>query len=97
MAVADARTAVAFTLSPGNAHDAPEGRRLMSRLERPAGATALVMDKACDLGFDPVVPPKSSRADPREYDRKLNKRRNEVELRGPCIYVGARLRPKTFG
>jgi len=79
----------------------------MSRLERPAGATALVMDKACednaarqlarDLGFDPVVPPKSSRADPREYDRKLNKRRNEVELRGPCIYVGARPRPKTFG
>ncbi len=46
----------------------------MSQPERPANAPALVMDKACednatrqlapDLGFDPVVPPKSSRVDP---------------------------------
>ncbi len=61
----------------------------MSRLERPAGAAALVMDKAyednatrqlaLDLGFDPVVPPKVNRADPWEYDREMYKRRNEVE------------------
>ncbi len=61
----------------------------MSQPERPANAPALVMDKACednatrqlapDLGFDPVVPPKSSRVDPWEYNRELYKRRNEVE------------------
>jgi len=32
-----------------------------------------------DLGFEPVVPPKSNRVDPWEYDRELYKRRNEVE------------------
>ena len=32
-----------------------------------------------DLGFKPVVPPKSNRVDPWEYDRELYKRRNEVE------------------
>ena len=32
-----------------------------------------------DLGFVPVVPPKSNRVDPWEYDRALYKRRNEVE------------------
>jgi len=47
------------------------------------------MDRACeddetrelaaDLGFIPVVPPKSSRAAPWEYDRELSQRRNEVE------------------
>lgn len=54
-----------------------------------APGTALVMDKAYeddatralarDLGFEPVVPPKSSRKEPWEYDRKLYRRRNEVE------------------
>ena len=61
----------------------------MSQLDRPSNAPALVMDKAyednatrqlaLDLGFDPVVPPKSNRIDPWEYDRELYKRRNEVE------------------
>jgi len=32
---ADARTAIAFALSPGNAHDAPQGRRLLKRLGQP--------------------------------------------------------------
>ena len=49
----------------------------------------MVMDRACednetrqlalDLGFVPVVPPKSNRLDPWEYDREMYKRRNEVE------------------
>ena len=61
----------------------------MSRLDRPADATALLMDKArednatrqlaLDLGFDPVVPPKHNRTDPWEYNKELYKRRNEVE------------------
>ena len=37
---------VAFTFSPSNAHDAPEGRRLMSQLESLANTLALVMDNA---------------------------------------------------
>ena len=32
-----------------------------------------------DLGFGPVVPPKTDRKEPWEYDRDLYKRRNEVE------------------
>jgi len=32
-----------------------------------------------DLGFEPVVPPKSNRIDPWEYDREMYRRRNEVE------------------
>jgi len=89
MVAADARTAVAFRLSPGNARDAPEGRKLLSGMKKPAGGPALVMDRACEdnatrqlalqLGFAPVVPPKSNRLNPWEYDRELCKRRNEVE------------------
>lgn len=30
-------------------------------------------------GFNPVVPPKSNRKEPWEYDKELYKRRNEVE------------------
>ena len=32
-----------------------------------------------ELGMTPVVPPKSNRKEPWEYDRELYKRRNEVE------------------
>ena len=46
MVAADARTAVAFTLSPGQAHDAPVGRNLLTAMERPADRPALVMDRA---------------------------------------------------
>jgi transposase len=34
---------------------------------------------ALDLGFIPVVPPKSNRLEPCEYEREMYKRRNEVE------------------
>ena len=34
---------------------------------------------ALDLGFIPVVPPKSNRLSPWQYDRGMYKRRNEVE------------------
>lgn len=32
-----------------------------------------------DLGFEPVVPPLSTRTEPWEYDRELYKKRNEIE------------------
>ncbi len=73
---ADARTAVAFSLSPGQAHDAPEGRKLLQRMDRADTPRALIMDRAhegdktreqaVELGYEPVVPPKRNRVDPWE-------------------------------
>ena len=89
MVAADARTAVTFCLSPGQAHDAPEGRRLLQSLGPANRPIHLLMDRAyegnetrqlaLDLGFIPVVPPMRTRIEPWEYDRAMYKRRNEVE------------------
>ena len=89
MVAADARTAITFALSPGQAHDAAEGRKLLSSLGKPCWPIHLLMDKAyegdetrqlaLDLGFIPVVPPKSNRIEPWEYDKVMYRRRNEVE------------------
>jgi len=89
MVAADARTAITFSLSPGNAHDAPEGRKLMSKIPDTCNASYLIMDRAyegdetrqlaLDLGFEPVVPPKGNRINPWEYDKEMYKKRNEVE------------------
>jgi transposase len=89
MVAADARTAITFALSPGQAHDAAEGRQLLTKLGQPKWPLHLLMDRAyegnetrqlaLDLGFIPVVPPKSNRIEPWEYDREMYKRRNEIE------------------
>jgi transposase len=89
MVAADARTAITFALSPGQAHDAVEGRKLLNSLGRSCWPIHLLMDKAyegdetrqlaLDLGFIPVVPPKSNRIEPWEYDKVMYRRRNEVE------------------
>lgn len=90
MIAADDKTAITFTLSPGNAGDAPEGRKLLESLENNGWDGAkVVMDKAyegdetrqlvLDLGMEPVVPPKSNRICPWEYDREVYKKRNQVE------------------
>ncbi len=87
MVAADARTAVNFSLSPGNAADAPEGRKLLRKTT--LSAKYMIMDRAyegnetrqlvLDLGLIPVVPPKSNRLQPWLYDREMYKKRNEVE------------------
>ena len=89
MVAADARTAIAFSLSPGNDHDAPQGRLLLEQLGPMPEGLPMLMDRAyegdetrqlvLDLGMIPVVPPKSSRLTPWEYDRALYKKRNEIE------------------
>ena len=89
MVAADARTAITFALSPGQAHDAPEGRQLLHKLGEAKWPIHLIMDRAyegnetrqlaLELNFIPVVPPNSSRVDPWEYDRAMYKRRNEIE------------------
>ncbi len=81
-----------LSLSPGQAHDAPEGRRLLRQMEPQQEGLPLLMDRAyegdetrqlaLDLGFTPVVPPKRNRVEPWEYDRELYRtpwKRNQVE------------------
>ena len=89
MVAADARTAITFSLSPGQAHDAPEGRKLLNRLGQQHDSPSLIMDRAYEgdetrqlalaLGYEPVVPPLRTRVEPWEYDREMYKRRNEIE------------------
>ena len=89
MVAADARTAIIFALSPGQAHDAQHGRELLGGLGPLPDPLPLLMDRAyeddqtrqlaLDLGWIPVVPPKRSRLEPWEYDRVLYRRRYEVE------------------
>ena len=89
MVAADARTAIVFALSPGNEHDAPHGRALLEALGPMPEGLPLLMDRAyegnetrqlvLDLGMTPVVPPKSNRLEPWEYDRALYTKRNEIE------------------
>jgi len=78
-----------FILSPGNSHDAPLGRLLMETAGKQKSIKPIIMDRAYEdnetrymaqtLEFLPVVPPKSNRKDPWEYDRELYKMRNEIE------------------
>jgi transposase len=89
LVAASARCAIGFALSPGGAHDAPEGRALLRSIpELPIGCH-LIMDRAyegdetrqlaLDFGFIPVVPPKSSRVEPWRYKKALYRKRNEIE------------------
>ena len=91
MIAANARVALDFSLSPGQASDGPEGRKLLASwgADRPKGIRNVLMDKAYegdetrqlvfDLDLMPVVPPKANRLNPWEYDKEMYKRRNEVE------------------
>ena len=81
MVAANARTSITFALSPGQAHDAPEGRALLRKLGEAKWPIHLIMDRAyegdetrqlaLDLNFIPVVPPKSNRITAWEYDREM--------------------------
>ena len=87
MVAAGPRTAVNFLLSPGNVHDAVPGRALLKATD--LQADYVIMDRAyegeetrqlvLDFGMTPVVPPKTNRISPWEYDRQMYKKRNEVE------------------
>jgi transposase len=78
-----------FSLSSGEAGDGPAGRDLLRSMGARTESCDLIMDKAYegdetrklarDLGYNPVVPPKSNRREPWTYDKETYKRRNEVE------------------
>ena len=92
MVAASARCAIGFSLSPGQAGDAPAGRSLLHSLqgepELPASCH-LLMDcayegdetrqLALDLGFIPVVPPHPNRLEPWKLKKAWYRRRNEIE------------------
>ena len=71
MVAANARIAVAFKISGGEAHDGRIGQELLPQFPLPAKKCHLLMDKAyqgesmrqlaLDLGYRPVVPPKANR------------------------------------
>ncbi len=89
MVAASDRDGVIFSLSAGNCGDAPEGRALLRQLGSVKQPVHLLMDRAYEgdetralavgLGYIPVVPPKSNRKEPWEYDKELYKQRNQVE------------------
>jgi transposase len=89
MVAADARTAITFALSPGQAFDAVEGRQLLAGIGPLPAPLYLLMDKAYEgdetrqlareFGYRPVVPPKSNRLEPWLYDKAMYRKRNEVE------------------
>jgi transposase len=81
--------AVTFSLSSGQAGDGPQGRKLLGNMGKTSREVYLLVDRAyegdatrklaVDLGYIPVVPPKSNRREPWEYDKVLYKQRNQVE------------------
>ena len=89
MVAASDRDGVIFALSEGNHGDAPEGRALLQQLGPVDHSVYLLMDRAyegdetralaMELGYIPVVPPKSNRKNPWVYDKQLYKQRNQVE------------------
>jgi len=88
LACTSAEYALEVTLSAGNCHDAPEGRKMLENLSSD-DKHYLIMDRAYEdnttralavaQGFVPVVPPKSNRKKPWDYDKEVYKIRNEVE------------------
>ncbi len=89
MVAASDRDGVMFSLSAGNCGDATEGRALLRQLGPVDRPVHLLMDRAYEgdetrtlafeLGYIPVVPPKSNRKNPWDYDKELYKQRNQVE------------------
>ena len=89
MVAADARTAITFALSPGQASDTVEGRKLLGGIGPLPAPLHLIMDRAyednatlqlaLDFGFIPVVPPRPQRLQPWQYDKAMYRRRNEIE------------------
>ena len=84
---------IEFLLTPGQAHDLEGSDAFLPLMQ----ATALLADKAFDAderviqplltaGKTPVIPPKSRRKDPRDYDRDL------YEQRPACVRSMARMR-----
>jgi transposase len=86
---ADDKVVLEIHLSGGECHDAPEGRKSIAAIGGNFPAAPFLMDKAYEghdtrelalaNNHDTVVPKKSNRKDPWEYDAEKYKKRNVVE------------------
>jgi transposase len=89
MVAANARTAITFALSPGQASDAVEGRELLAGIGPLPAPLPLIMDAAyddnttlqlvLDFGYIPVVPPRFNRLELWQLDKAMYRKRNEIE------------------
>ena len=77
-----------FHLTPGQAHDLEGADRLLPTLletiqallgDKAYDAQARVLDLLAKAGVKIVIPPKSNRTEPREYDQELYKARHLIE------------------
>ena len=88
-ACADDRTAVSFSLSPGQSHDATAFPSVWKGVPKSRWLDAAVMDKAYDSddirnfleyqGIEAVIPPKSNRKRLLSYDKVKYRMRQQVE------------------
>jgi transposase len=88
LAACSAKSALAFILTGGNVHDAPAGRKFLDKIysddkhflarDRTYEGNE-TREKTKESGFVPVVPPKKNHKNPWDYDKEIDKRRNEIE------------------
>ncbi len=86
--LAEARTALTFSLTPGQAGDAPAGGDLLLQPASLPKRSRIIMDRAyggngirqlvVDLGLRPVTPPVSERVEPWRYSKAWHRRRNQI-------------------
>ena len=88
MVAADARTAITFALSPGQASDSVEGRKLLGGIGPLPAPLHLVMDRlrgqrnpatGAGLRFHPGGSTPTNRLETWQYDKAMYRRRNEIE------------------
>ena len=85
----DERPGVAIGLTAGHCHESPVFETVLAQVPPEPPLTHAIMDKGYDsdrireqlLAQDmvPVIPPKSNRREPRDYDKALDKLREKVE------------------
>ena len=85
----DERTGVAVVLTAGQCHESPAFETVFAQVPPAPPLTHAIMDKGYDsnriraqlLAEDivPVIPPKSNRTEPLDYDTELYKLREKVE------------------
>jgi hypothetical protein len=89
MVSADDKVVIALKISSGREHDSRSGKELLKDKGTVGIKMPLLMDRAYEgdemrklareLNYEPIMPPKSNRKTPWDYDRQLYKERNKIE------------------
>jgi transposase len=95
MVAASERVGIKFFLSGGNAHDCPEGKKLIDKFNCLPEQIYMLMDKEYESrsmrskiagkGLITVAPPKRTRKEKWDYDKELYKQRNKIENGGQFV------------